>query len=64
MPQTKAHIAATGRYEAKAYDKILLRIRKDGKITKETISNAAARIGSSLNAYIMEAVREKMEREQ
>jgi len=48
MAQSKAHMEATGRYEKKAYDKILLRIRKDaglrGRIHRKipfwTISSA------------------------
>ena len=63
MPASKAHIAATGRYEKKAYDKVLLRIRKDTEPTRETITKAAEAAGMSLNAYVMEAVKEKLERE-
>lgn len=62
MPTTKAHIRATGKYEAKAYDKVLLRIRKDGDITREAIQNAADQAGQSLNAYILDAVKEKLEK--
>lgn len=64
MPQSKAHIAATMRYEINAYDKVLLRIRKDrkdGGPSKEMISSAAKDAGLSLNAFILQAVREKME---
>lgn len=60
MPATPAHIRATTKYEAKAYDKILLRIRKDGELTKDTIQMAADQAGQSLNSYILEAVQEKM----
>ena len=60
MPATPAHIRATTKYEAKAYDKILLRIRKDGELTKDTIQMAADQAGQSLNSYILEALKEKM----
>jgi uncharacterized protein (DUF1778 family) len=60
MPASKAHIRATTKYEAKAYDKIMLRIRKDGELTKDTIQMAADQAGQSLNSYILDAVQEKM----
>jgi len=60
--QSTAHKKATQRYEQKAYDKVLLRIRKDTEPTRETITAAADAVGLSLNAYIMEAIREKISR--
>ena len=60
MPQTTAHKAATRRFEQKAYDKVLLRIRKDTEPTRETITRAADSVGLSLNAFIMEAIKEKI----
>ena len=60
MPASKAHIQATTRFESKAYDKILLRLRKDGDLTRETISKAAERSGQSINAFILDAVKSKM----
>lgn len=59
-PATRAHIKATTKYEAKAYDKILLRLRKDSDITRETITAAAEAAGQSVNAYILEAIRDKL----
>ncbi len=63
MPASKAHIQATTRFEAKAYDKILLRIRKDGDFTREHIQIAADRAAKSINSYILEAVQEKIYRD-
>lgn len=60
MAQSKAHIKATGKYEKKAYDKVLLRLRKDTEPTRETITAAAEAAGMSLNAFIVEAVKEKI----
>lgn len=51
------------RYEAKVYDKVLLRLRKDGDTSKELLQIAASAAGQSLQGYILQAVRERMERE-
>ena len=56
----KAHNLANTKYAAKNYDRILLRIRKDGETTREKIQNAAAAAGESVNEYILNAVRERM----
>ena len=63
MAQSRAHIQATTRYEHKAYDKITVRLRKDTEPTRDTMTAAADAAGMSLNAYIIAAVIEKMERE-
>lgn len=57
---SKAHIKATTKYESKAYDKVLLRIRKDGELTREDITAAATAAGESLNEYILNSIRERM----
>ena len=62
MPASKAHIKATTKYEAKAYDKILLRIRKDGDFTRQDIQAAADQDGKSINQFILDAVKEKMQK--
>lgn len=56
---SKAQIQAVGRYEAKNYDKVLLRMPKG---RREDIKAAAEADGMSLNAYIMDAIKEKMSR--
>ena len=61
MPASRAHIQATTRYESKAYDKITLRLRKDGDLTRETIARAADQAGESVNAYIMQAILDRMQ---
>ena len=50
------------RYECKAYNKILLRVRQDGAdgLTVEQIKAAAAADGQSVNAWIIEAIRDKL----
>ncbi len=62
MPETEAQKRAHAKYQSKAYDKILLRIRKDTEPTRETITKKAEASGMSLNAYIVEAIREKIDR--
>jgi uncharacterized protein (DUF1778 family) len=62
MAQSRAHIQATTRYESKAYNKITLRVRKDGEINLETITAAATANGESLNQFIITAITERMER--
>ena len=59
---SKAHIKATTKYESKAYDKVLLRIRKDGDLTRDDITAAATAAGQSVNEYIMESIRQRMTR--
>ena len=64
MPENKnsqARIAANNRYNAKAYDRINLAVPKG---QKEQIQAAASRQKQSLNAYIVGAVNERIEREQ
>ena len=60
----KGHVSqeVKGRYEAKTYDKILMRIRKDGEdgVTADQIRRAAERDGMSVNAWLLEAVRDKL----
>ena len=61
MSASKAHIRATIKYEMKSYDKLCIRIRKDADITREDIQAAADLEGESVNTYVMEAVRRRME---
>ena len=60
MPASKAQQKATAKYEAKVYDKTLIRLPK-GKLGDIRIAADAA--GESVNAYINKAVDERMERE-
>ena len=60
MPASEAHMRATEKFEAKSYDKILLRIRKDGDLTRADIQHAAEQEGKSINQFIMDAVKEKI----
>lgn len=55
-----AKIAANNRYIEKTYDRFTFRVRKD---ETEIIKAAAAAAGMTVNSFILEAVREKIERE-
>lgn len=61
MAQSKAHIKASNKYNAKAYDRIAFLVRKDGDITRDVIKDLADSAGESVNAYILEAIRRRME---
>ena len=60
MPVSKAQQKAVARYEAKAYDKTLLRLPK-GQL--EEIKNYAAARGESVNGFIGRAIAEAMNRD-
>lgn len=48
------------RYQDKTYDKFIVTVPKG---EKETIKNAAANANMSVNAFVVAAIREKIERE-
>lgn len=64
MAKSAAAIRANTKFEAKAYDKITVRLRKDrpdpSGLSRDSIQAAADAEGKSINAYILEAVNEKM----
>ena len=65
MPVSKAHIRATTKYESKSYDKILIRVRKEDDpsgLSREKIQQAAEKDGMSLNGYILQAIKEKIDK--
>ena len=56
---------AIARYQAKTYQRVMLRVRYDGAqgITPEQIEQAAAAAGLSVNAWIVQACAEKLQRQ-
>lgn len=60
--RNKQNAPARKKYEAKTYDKIYIRLRKD-ELSGEDLKKVAERAGESVNAYIVRAIRERMERE-
>ena len=61
MAQSRAHIAATERYNKKAYDRILLKLRKDADINGDAIHAHAEAQGESLNGFLLRAVTEAIQ---
>ena len=59
---TEARLRANARYQQKAYDKIFIRTRKDAEITKDRIDEAARAVGESTQAYILGAIKDRMEK--
>ena len=51
------------KYIAKAYDRVNLILRKDGPQNKAAVQSAADSAGESLNAYIVGALAQRMERD-
>ena len=61
MAKTEAQMRATNKYDANNYDRISLRIRKDGDqngVSRDSIQKAADASGMSLNAFILQAIAE------
>lgn len=60
--RNRSNAASRNRYNAKAYQPVTFRIRQDGSdgITAETIKAAAEAAGMSVNAWIIEAIRDKL----
>lgn len=50
----------TQEYIRENYRQLSIRLPKEGTVTREKIAEAAAGVGMSTNAYIVEAVYEKM----
>lgn len=61
MAVTEAQARATAKWERKTYDKVLLRIRNDGTVTRDMISQAAEACGESLNEYVLKAIKMRMD---
>lgn len=53
----------TQEYSAEHYERITFRLLKDGEVSKSAIEAAAAAAGESVNAYVTEAVRRRIESE-
>ena len=59
----KTSAASHNKYIAKAYDRVNLILRKDAPQNKAAVQAAADAAGESLNAYIVGAVAQRMERD-
>lgn len=60
---SKAQIRATTKYESNNIDKITLRLRRDGGygITREDIQKASAQAGESVNEFVINAIKERIQ---
>lgn len=63
MPTTKAGQKAVNKYIAKAYDRVNLVLKKDTSPTKDEVQAAADAEGVSLNAYIVAAISQQLNKE-
>ena len=56
-----ARTRASNKWNAKSYDRVNLVLKKEASPTKEEVQAAADAVGESLNAYIVEAIRQRLE---
>ena len=61
MPASEAKVRANAKYDAKTYDKFLVRVKKGEKAAFEA---AAGAVGESLNGYVVNATRERIARQE
>ena len=54
----------TQQYIRENYKQLSIRLPLSGDVTRETIAAAAAEKGESVNGYILQAVRDRMEKDQ
>mgnify|MGYP004475018265 FL=1 len=59
----KTSTASRTKYNAKTYERLALNLRIDSPQSKKAIEQAAEEAGESATAYVVEAVRRRMERE-
>ena len=57
----KTSAASHNKYIAKAYDRVNLVLRKDTSPTKEEVQAAADAAGESLNAFIVGAIKKRLD---
>lgn len=66
MPQSTAQAKAKNKFNKKAYEAIVVRLRKDrpdeSGLSRDSITAAAEAAGMSLNGYILAAIKEKIEK--
>ena len=58
-----ARTRANNKWNAKAYDRVNLVLKKDASPTKDEVQAAADAEGMSLNAYIVAAIRQQLDKE-
>ena len=63
MARSEAKAKADAKWDKKAYDKILLRLRKDSEMNGDFIRAYAESKGESVNGFFIRAARETIERD-
>lgn len=63
MARTEAQKRADREGHAKTYDDIQLKVRKDAKVNRDFIKAYATARGESVNAFVLRAIKETMERD-
>ena len=63
MQTTNAGQKAVNKYIAKAYDRVNLVLKKDTSPTKDEVQAAADAEGVSLNAYIVAAISQQLNKD-
>ena len=63
MPKSEAKKKADARWEKKAYDRLLLRIRKDAEMNGDFFKEYSASRGESINGFFLRAAKETIERD-
>ena len=63
MAVSEAKKRADARWHKKAYDQLLLKIRKDAEINGDYIRAHAAEQGESINGFLVRAIAEAIERD-
>ena len=61
--RSKAKAEADARFNKKAYDQIVFRLRKDAKINGNNLREYVKSTGESLNGFIVRAITETIERD-
>lgn len=61
MPASKAQQKAVSKYMKNNYDTVTLRIRKDGEINKAVITENANKANESVNEYVLNSVKRRIE---
>jgi len=60
--RNRQNAASRNAYEGRTYDKLTVRMRKDGSdgVSLDAIKAAAARNGQSVNAWLLDAIRDAL----
>ncbi len=60
---SEAKKKADAKFDKKTYDNIRLRLRKDAELNKTIVEEEAKKHGESVNAYVLKAIAERIDRD-